>query len=175
MYTPDHRWLAWELQARWEFIPHAAFVDILVPLQLSFDPSFPNSYSRFLIFNPNTIIAEFFALISIGLISNIAMAPINTRSSSISSSSTTSSKNSDVPTKKKFGCSFPSCGKSFSRSEHLHRHALNHKDGNNTCLRCSAHFRRRDLLGKLNFWELSAKHMADFRLRQAYGSPQREG
>jgi hypothetical protein len=24
---------------------------------------------------------------------------------------------------------------------------LNHKDGNNTCLRCSAHFRRRDLLG----------------------------
>jgi hypothetical protein len=49
--------------------------------------------------------------------------------------------------KKKFACSWQGCGKSFSRSEHLHRHALNHKEGNNTCLRCAAHFRRRDLLG----------------------------
>ncbi|XMA20868.1 hypothetical protein WAI453_013659 [Rhynchosporium graminicola] len=76
------------------------------------------------------------------------MAPTNTRSSSISSASTTSSKNSDTSIKKKFGCNFPNCGKSFSRSEHLHRHALNHKDGNNTCQRCSAHFRRRDLLDR---------------------------
>ncbi|KAH7419567.1 hypothetical protein BKA64DRAFT_699593 [Cadophora sp. MPI-SDFR-AT-0126] len=76
------------------------------------------------------------------------MAPTSTRSSSISSASTTSSKNSDTSIKKKFGCSFPNCGKSFSRSEHLHRHALNHKDGNNTCQRCSAHFRRRDLLDR---------------------------
>jgi len=74
------------------------------------------------------------------------MAPSSSRSSSISSSSTSSSKCSDI--KKKFCCSFPSCGKSFSRSEHLHRHALNHKEGNNTCLRCSAHFRRRDLLDR---------------------------
>ncbi|KAI9049973.1 hypothetical protein LZ554_006119 [Drepanopeziza brunnea f. sp. 'monogermtubi'] len=103
------------------------------------------------------------------------MAPASTRSSSISSASTTSSSSSSnssshpnssssstptptatstpkdadaPPTKKKFACSFPSCGKSFSRSEHLHRHALNHKDGNNTCQRCSAHFRRRDLLDR---------------------------
>jgi hypothetical protein len=77
---------------------------------------------------------------------NSKMAPASSRSSSISSSSSTKSKYSEV--KKKFCCSFPQCGKSFSRSEHLHRHALNHKDGNNTCLRCSAHFRRRDLLGE---------------------------
>ncbi|KAH6668779.1 hypothetical protein B0J14DRAFT_150237 [Halenospora varia] len=76
------------------------------------------------------------------------MAPTNTRSCSISSASTTSSKSSNDGIKKKFGCTFPNCGKSFSRSEHLHRHALNHKDGNNTCLRCSAHFRRRDLLDR---------------------------
>ncbi|CZR61420.1 uncharacterized protein PAC_11316 [Phialocephala subalpina] len=76
------------------------------------------------------------------------MAPTSSRSSSISSASTSSSKCSDAGIKKKFSCNHPSCGKSFSRSEHLHRHALNHKDGNNTCLRCSAHFRRRDLLDR---------------------------
>jgi len=75
------------------------------------------------------------------------MSPTSSRSSSISSSSSSSSKFSDG-IKKKFGCTHPGCGKSFSRSEHLHRHALNHKDGNNTCLRCSAHFRRRDLLDR---------------------------
>jgi len=74
------------------------------------------------------------------------MPQANTRSSSISSTSSSGSKGSDI--KKKFCCNFPSCGKSFSRSEHLHRHALNHKEGNNTCLRCSAHFRRRDLLDR---------------------------
>lgn len=73
------------------------------------------------------------------------MAP--TRSSSMSTSSSKSSVSQDGGVKKKFSCTFPACGKSFSRSEHLHRHALNHKDGNNTCMRCSAHFRRRDLLG----------------------------
>ena len=66
------------------------------------------------------------------------MALTSTRSSSISSASTTSSKNSDTSIKKKFRCSFPNCGKSFFRSEHLNRHALNHKDGKNTCQRCSA-------------------------------------
>lgn len=78
------------------------------------------------------------------------MAPTTTRSSSISSASTSTStsKSSADGIKKKFACSYPSCGKSFSRSEHLHRHALNHKDGNNTCLRCMAHFRRRDLLDR---------------------------
>ncbi|CAG8974679.1 hypothetical protein HYALB_00006413 [Hymenoscyphus albidus] len=77
------------------------------------------------------------------------MAPATACSASMSSSSTTNSKcSADNITKKKFGCTFPNCGKSFSRSEHLHRHALNHKDGNNTCLRCSAHFRRRDLLDR---------------------------
>jgi len=75
------------------------------------------------------------------------MSPTSSRSSSISSASSSSSKFSDG-IKKKFGCTHPGCGKSFSRSEHLHRHALNHKDGNNTCLRCSAHFRRRDLLDR---------------------------
>ena len=72
--------------------------------------------------------------------------PPASRNSSISSASTSSSRYSDM--KKKFNCNFPACGKSFSRSEHLHRHALNHKEGTNTCLRCSAHFRRRDLLGR---------------------------
>lgn len=75
------------------------------------------------------------------------MAPTSTRSASISSSSTSSSKSQASEMKKKFSCNFADCGKSFSRSEHLHRHALNHKDGTNTCMRCSAHFRRRDLLG----------------------------
>jgi uncharacterized Zn-finger protein len=77
----------------------------------------------------------------------IMSAANSTRSSSISSASPAAGRN-DGP-KKKFVCSWQNCGKSFSRSEHLHRHALNHKDGNNTCPRCSAHFRRRDLLGMM--------------------------
>ncbi len=103
------------------------------------------------------------------------MAPASTRSSSISSASTSSSKNSDSSIKKKFGCSHPGCGKSFSRSEHLHRHALNHKDGNNTCRRCSAHFRRRDLLGKSDIWVFPARTQSNSRFRQTYGSSQGEG
>lgn len=71
------------------------------------------------------------------------------RSSSVSSAASPTSAAPPAALKKKFPCAFPGCGKSFSRSEHLHRHALNHQDGNNTCQRCSAHFRRRDLLGML--------------------------
>jgi hypothetical protein len=50
---------------------------------------------------------------------------------------------------KEFRCTWANCTKSFSRAEHLHRHALNHDEerANNTCLRCSAVFKRRDLLG----------------------------
>lgn len=48
---------------------------------------------------------------------------------------------------KTFVCPEKSCGKSFRRREHLRRHEFNHKDGDFTCARCAAHFRRRDLLG----------------------------
>ncbi|KAI6710151.1 hypothetical protein JHW43_007332 [Diplocarpon mali] len=49
---------------------------------------------------------------------------------------------------KEFRCTH--CTKSFSRAEHLHRHALNHDEnkGNNTCERCSAVFKRKDLLDR---------------------------
>ncbi|RFU31571.1 hypothetical protein B7463_g4787, partial [Scytalidium lignicola] len=70
----------------------------------------------------------------------------SSRSSSVSSAASPSTIAVQAIVKKKFPCAYPGCGKSFSRSEHLHRHALNHQDGNNTCQRCSAHFRRRDLL-----------------------------
>lgn len=80
------------------------------------------------------------------------MAATHLRSASGSTASTNTSTTSTKTTvdgvKKKFSCNHPGCGKSFSRSEHLHRHALNHKDGTNTCTRCSAHFRRRDLLDR---------------------------
>jgi uncharacterized Zn-finger protein len=99
----------------------------------------------------------------------------SSRSSSISSASSSGSKSSDAGLKKKFGCSHPGCGKSFSRSEHLHRHALNHKDGNNTCLRCSAHFRRRDLLGKLPVTSIGSQLVANSMVRPTYGSTQGEG
>ncbi|KAI0376089.1 fungal-specific transcription factor domain-containing protein [Hypomontagnella monticulosa] len=49
-------------------------------------------------------------------------------------------------TKKLFTCTYDGCGKSFSRSEHLHRHQKNHTDGDATCPRCRAHFKRQDLL-----------------------------
>ncbi|KAI1413852.1 fungal-specific transcription factor domain-containing protein [Hypoxylon sp. FL1857] len=45
-----------------------------------------------------------------------------------------------------FTCNHDGCGKSFSRSEHLHRHQKNHTDGDATCSRCRAHFKRQDLL-----------------------------
>lgn len=84
-----------------------------------------------------------------------------------------SSPSSPPALKKKFACAHPGCGKSFSRSEHLHRHALNHKDGNNTCLRCSAHFRRRDLLGRCHLgssWSPGADSY-----RSPHGPPQGKG
>ncbi|KAI1775776.1 fungal-specific transcription factor domain-containing protein [Hypoxylon cercidicola] len=49
-------------------------------------------------------------------------------------------------TRRLFTCTHDGCGKSFSRSEHLHRHQKNHSDGNATCPRCRAHFKRQDLL-----------------------------
>ncbi|KAK6606582.1 C2H2 finger domain transcription factor [Botrytis cinerea] len=83
--------------------------------------------------------------------SSLANSSSSSRTSSISSTSSSKSLSDSTNAgigKKKFCCSFAGCGKSFSRSEHLHRHALNHKDGNHTCLRCRAHFRRRDLLDR---------------------------
>ncbi|KAI1463007.1 fungal-specific transcription factor domain-containing protein [Daldinia caldariorum] len=52
----------------------------------------------------------------------------------------------DGDTRRSFHCNYEGCGKSFSRSEHLHRHQKNHTDGNATCPRCRAHFKRQDLL-----------------------------
>ena len=49
---------------------------------------------------------------------------------------------------KEFRCSHHGCTKSFTRAEHLHRHALNHEETKGTaCQRCSAVFKRSDLLG----------------------------
>ncbi len=47
---------------------------------------------------------------------------------------------------KKHTCSRRGCGKSFTRSDHLRRHTLNHSMGNSTCERCRLHFKRPDLL-----------------------------
>ncbi|KAG9245326.1 fungal-specific transcription factor domain-containing protein [Calycina marina] len=64
-----------------------------------------------------------------------------------SQESTTPSKGPGVVTTKEFACVFPGCTKAFTRAEHLHRHALNHNEGNGSaCYRCSAVFKRRDLL-----------------------------
>lgn len=50
---------------------------------------------------------------------------------------------------KRFECTHPGCSKRFTRLEHMQRHALNHSGaGDFTCSRCSAHFRRPDLLGE---------------------------
>ncbi|KAI1497854.1 fungal-specific transcription factor domain-containing protein [Biscogniauxia marginata] len=45
-----------------------------------------------------------------------------------------------------FICDIDACGRSFTRSEHLHRHQKNHTNGDATCTRCRAHFKRQDLL-----------------------------
>ncbi|KAL1383822.1 fungal-specific transcription factor domain-containing protein [Phyllosticta capitalensis] len=50
------------------------------------------------------------------------------------------------PHVKKFACGYAGCGRSFTRSEHLQRHLLNHTEGESTCERCRAHFKRKDLL-----------------------------
>ncbi|KKZ66044.1 hypothetical protein EMCG_08215 [[Emmonsia] crescens] len=52
------------------------------------------------------------------------------------------------PAEKAHICSYPGCSKSFTRAEHLRRHALNHKNEDNTCERCGVHFNRPDLLGR---------------------------
>lgn len=49
---------------------------------------------------------------------------------------------------KRFACTYDGCGKRFTRSDHLQRHYLNHKGGDNTCPRCNLHFKRPDLLGE---------------------------
>ncbi|RAO69896.1 uncharacterized protein BHQ10_005908 [Talaromyces amestolkiae] len=52
--------------------------------------------------------------------------------------------------KKDHICKHPGCNKSFTRAEHLRRHALNHEQprGGFTCERCSVHFKRSDLLAR---------------------------
>ncbi|GLA06233.1 hypothetical protein AnigIFM60653_006759 [Aspergillus niger] len=47
-------------------------------------------------------------------------------------------------------CHWPNCGKTFTRAEHLRRHALNHDQARQgyTCERCSVHFHRPDLLSR---------------------------
>ncbi|KAI1075773.1 fungal-specific transcription factor domain-containing protein [Whalleya microplaca] len=57
------------------------------------------------------------------------------------------SRDAGVP-RRVFTCSHEGCGRSFSRSEHLHRHQKNHTDGDATCPRCRAHFKRQDLLDR---------------------------
>lgn len=52
---------------------------------------------------------------------------------------------SDRPAKS-FLCSHVGCGKRFTRLEHQRRHEYNHGVGDATCPRCSAHFKRPDLL-----------------------------
>ncbi|KAG8162530.1 hypothetical protein KVR01_008295 [Diaporthe batatas] len=50
---------------------------------------------------------------------------------------------------KRFECTHEGCNKRFTRLEHMQRHALNHSGaGDFTCARCSAHFRRPDLLDR---------------------------
>ncbi|KAL1963169.1 hypothetical protein VTN77DRAFT_8602 [Rasamsonia byssochlamydoides] len=55
---------------------------------------------------------------------------------------------SKPPLVKSHVCSYPNCGKSFTRAEHLRRHALNHTQDDNCCERCGVHFTRPDLLGR---------------------------
>lgn len=48
---------------------------------------------------------------------------------------------------KRFECTHPGCNKRFTRMEHMQRHSLNHTAGDSACPRCSATFKRPDLLG----------------------------
>ncbi|OGM47495.1 hypothetical protein ABOM_002574 [Aspergillus bombycis] len=53
-------------------------------------------------------------------------------------------------TMKNHACEYPGCDKSFTRAEHLRRHALNHEQPRKgfTCKRCTVHFQRPDLLAR---------------------------
>lgn len=50
--------------------------------------------------------------------------------------------------KKPHACTFAGCTKSFTRAEHLRRHALNHEASDSCCERCGVHFTRPDLLAR---------------------------
>ena len=69
---------------------------------------------------------------------------------------------------RKFLCGFEGCGRSFTRSEHLQRHLLNHTAGENTCERCRAHFKRRDLLGESGVRSISFSVFESGRILQAH-------
>jgi hypothetical protein len=49
--------------------------------------------------------------------------------------------------RKQYICTYENCNKSFTRSDHLQRHRLNHGTGK-ACPRCSVHFNRPDLLDR---------------------------
>lgn len=74
-------------------------------------------------------------------------------------------------------CQFAGCNRSFTRHEHLQRHALNHADGDYTCDRCRAHFKRPDLLGTLTLKQhlecvliYLDRHLTRHRQKDAEGS-----
>ncbi|TVY43433.1 Zinc finger protein [Lachnellula occidentalis] len=54
-------------------------------------------------------------------------------------------KSSREESRKQYVCNYDNCNKSFTRSDHLQRHRLNHGTGK-ACPRCSVHFNRPDLL-----------------------------
>lgn len=70
---------------------------------------------------------------------------------------------------KAYVCKHNGCGKSFTRLEHLNRHALNHTAGQATCQRCRAHFKRPDLLGKRDNCQPSLRMEVDKMDSPAYG------
>lgn len=71
-------------------------------------------------------------------------------------SQTTPSTPSKLQLIKSHVCDFPGCGKTFTRAEHLRRHALNHQQDDNSCERCGVHFTRPDLLGR--FYKYNQSH-----------------
>ncbi|RDW91816.1 hypothetical protein BP5796_01210 [Coleophoma crateriformis] len=87
---------------------------------------------------------------------------------------------------KRHTCKVPGCGKAFTRPSHLQRHALNHSHAQWICERCSACFKRQDLLERhkdrhaardkiaggtgLGVLETKSKH---FRESSNVGSPSR--
>lgn len=76
-----------------------------------------------------------------------------TRMSGVETSETTVLSTSEGPRSRRgrdrsFKCSISGCEKSFTRAEHLHRHALNHTNVDWPCDLCTVNFKRKDLLGK---------------------------